>query len=372
MADVPRVRIAVSTEGLVSFSFVDETMKGYEIVQSPAQAGQASIVLKEGDVWSVKILSTDASPTANHAGRVIIQLITRERELQEWDKITSFTDYWMPATSVRRLLIWLHRGIDVILIGTAGTGKTTLAYAMAETLGWQTPCKVDIGSLKKGTDLFGSNTAEDGTVYYISSAALDYIDRAVEAHRLGLPDQFVLILDEINRVHSKVNEVLHGLFDDTRQVSILTARGTRLVKLPPNMHVVGTMNLGAGFVGTYHMDLALKDRFAPLRVYPMPEDVEVIRLRDEMKILERQAQGIVRVARILRDTPTLDFYPSYRVCRMAGALVEAGMNLRDAIYGTFLGWYEGELKEDAQGKLSASPNTQVALALTAIQSQKIV
>ena len=101
--------------------------------------------------------------------------------------------------------------------------------------------------------------------------------------------QFLVILDEVNRLHAKSNESMHGLFDDTRQVTVLTTEGSKTIKLPPNIHFIATMNMGAEYLGTYGLDEALKDRFGPIRIDHMPLQYEVDMLVEETSIQESEA-----------------------------------------------------------------------------------
>ena len=243
---------------------------------------------------------------------------------------------------------WLHEGTDIILIGPKGSGKTTLSFVLAERLGWQEPYKVDVYTIKRTTDLFGSDAAYEGSTLFRRSGLLDYIERAHIALANDLDTQFLVIVDEINRVHAKSNESMHGLFDDTRQVSVTTTEGSKTIKLPPNIHFIGTMNMGSNYQGVFEIDEALKDRFASVKLRSMPEDYEVKKLVEETYILEAQATAIVQVARALRGAANagqVGYSPSYRGCRNVARLVKHGVNLRMSVIKGFLGWYDGDLDE---------------------------
>jgi Mg-chelatase subunit ChlI len=247
---------------------------------------------------------------------------------------------------------------------------------LAQTLGWQEPCKVDVYTIKRTTDLFGSDAAVEGSTLFRRSSLLDYVERAHVALREGLDTQFLVLLDELNRVHAKSNESMHGLFDDTRQVTVTTTEGSKTIKLPPNIHFIGTMNAGAEYLGTHELDEALKDRFAPVKLTPMPPDYEVRKLVAETHVLEVQATAIVQVAGALRqaaNTGQIGYSPSYRACRNAARLLrnsrgKGDLDLRMVIVKSFLGWYAGAL--DGKGE-PVDANSEVAKAYAALRMKGV-
>lgn len=365
MADLLKIR-ATNGDG-ITWRFVDEAMVGYSInLDKPP-----TVTIHDGDIWQVELVETKANKGRQKTA--IVRLIARVQALTAWQRITELPDYWIDPIDLKCLLAWLHAGTDVILVGPKGTGKTTLSFALTKALGWQEPCKVDVYTIKRTTDLFGTDAARDGSTFFVRSSLLDYIDRATIALKEGLDTHFIVILDEINRVHAKVNEALHGLFDDTRQVTIPTAEGSKIIRLPSNLHVIGTMNLGASYLGTHGLDDALKDRFAPLPLRSMPIDYEVKKLVADTSILENQALSIVQVARTLReasDGGQISFAPSYRACRNVAYLVNSGLPLKTAAIKGFLGWYEGELIFDDRGEVT-QPNSEVAKAFSALRMKGI-
>lgn len=367
MADLLKIR-ASNGDG-IHWRFVDETMVGYQIALDRAPMER----IADGDVWQVELADT-RQEKGRRQKTAVVRLIARVSTLQPWEKLTELPGYWMDPTDLKCILAWLHAGTDIILIGPKGTGKTTLGSVVTTTLGWQEPCKVDVYTVKRTTDLFGTDAARDGSTFFVRSNLLDYIDRAIISEKAGLDTQFLVILDEINRVHAKVNESLHGLFDDTRQVTILTAEGSKIVRLPKNIHVIGTMNIGASYLGTHGLDEALKDRFAFMPLRPMPLDYEVKKLVNDSGILESQALAVVQVVRTLReaaDGGQISFAPSYRWCRdNVAPLIKAGLSLKLAIIKGFLGCYEGELSFDEKGEV-ASPNSEVAKAFSALRMKGI-
>jgi len=364
MADILRIKAERDELG-INWSWVDETMYGHRIIIEQMVNDE----IKDGDIWHAEVVDLGKKGAQKFAS---LRLVSKIQELKPWQSLNELPDNWFDQDDLENVLIWLNNGIPVRLIGPSGTGKTQFGYALAKALGWQQPCKVDVSTIKQANDIFGMNAAESGSTFFARSALFDYIERAIIAYKQGLDTRFLVIFDEINRVHSKSNQNLHGLFDDTRQVTINTSdrQGFRTIILPPNMAFLATMN--ENHAGTFELDASIKSRFQPIKVGYMPEAMEVRRLVDTEQITEEVAQTIVKAAWFLRRAymkGELPEVPDFRACRSTAMLIryKDAPTVEIGLIKGFLAHYQGELKFDEDGNFIPTPHTDVAKAYSALK-----
>lgn len=357
---------AHAQQGVIRFSFVEE----YDIPPIIQVVNQSNVVINDGDVWHVELERQEKD--RNKRNTSFVRLVSKKMELADWQKIKELPNHWTDPLTLQQILIWLNMGTEIILVGDKGSGKTSLGYALAPALHWQYPCKVDIEMIKHGNDMFGSEAATKGSTKFVKSEFADYVECANIAHTQGIDTHFLVILDEINRIHEKSHQGMHGLFDDTRQIALTTTEGSVTIKLPPNIHFIGTMNMGAQHQDVFSLGTALQDRFGLVSIDPMPEDYEVKKLKDEVGISERAALSIVQVARAIRElakSGAISYDPSYRGCRNAARLISGGWKLKPAIIRGLLDKYSLDIILSKDGVATAKPGTEAAKALASLSSK---
>jgi len=362
MADILLARACVE-QGITKWSFVEE----YDIPSTIEVANPPSDRINDGDVWHVELLNSNRDRKQRKSAS--IRLISKKSELANWQKIKELPDHWTDPLNLKQLLIWLHAGTPIILVGEKGSGKTSLGYAVDRALHWQYPLKVDIETIKHGNDMFGCDAASNGSTRFIKSDFADYIERAIIAQAMGLDTHFLVILDEINRIHEKSHQGMHGLFDDTKQITITTSEGSVTITIPNNMHFMGTMNMGPQHQDVFNLGTALQDRFGFIWVDPMPEHYEVKKLVRETGIQERSALKIVQVARAIRDlahSGAISYAPSYRGCRNTARLLQGNFPVKLALVRGLLDKYAIDITVTDKGEVEAKPGTEAAKALAAL------
>jgi cobaltochelatase CobS len=156
------------------------------------------------------------------------------------------------------LLQVLACGLNVLLVGPAGTGKTTAARKAAEALGLGFSC-LSVGPQTSKSDLLG----------FVDAGGTYRESLFVQAYR----DGGVFLLDEIDAGNAGVLTVLNAaLAGDVMATPIgMVARSPRFLT------VAGANTYGQGasrqYVGRNQLDAATLDRFAVLD-WPVDEGLE--------------------------------------------------------------------------------------------------
>src|SRR5690606_12669182 len=127
---------------------------------------------------------------------------------------------------------------------------------------------------------------------------------ALEEARVRPEERYLVFLDELNRCAEGARNALMPALDSTRRV--YHPIENRFMSIPDNVQFVAAVNRGSEFSGTFGIDAAQLDRFAPLQMdYPPPnEEVKILRARHPelgREIIER----IVGIADEVRRSPDL-------------------------------------------------------------------
>ncbi|OPH82705.1 hypothetical protein B2M20_11565 [Nitrobacter vulgaris] len=183
---------------------------------------------------------------------------------------------FLPPKTLESALQRLAEKKNIILQGPPGTGKTWLAKRLAYALIGTKDRKVARArtrvvqfhpSLSYEDFVRGWRPTEGGKLELVDGVFLKLVQAAS-----AVPEPFVLIIEEINRGNpAQVFGEMLTLLEDTKRrpeeaLELAYSRDGERIHIPPNLHVIGTMNIADRSLAL--VDLALRRRFAFLSLEP--------------------------------------------------------------------------------------------------------
>ena len=272
--------------------------------------------IRPGIPCLVKIVEV-SKPDREDRGHIAVEFVsTQEMRLEGV--------YLDPSVS-RKLQVLLESGLNILLDGPQGCGKTTLARTVAESLGMEFVF-FNCGAVVESTDFLAtvqvraSETGQPIMDFVRTEVLLALLDACQNRTR-----RYLIFLDELNRCQESARNALMPALDATRR--IFNPVDNTFLSIPDNVQFVAAVNRGNEFSGTFGIDAAQLDRFAPLQMsyLPPPEEVKLLRRRHP-EVSESVVEQLVRVADAIRRSPEINTGLSVR------ATEEACIYLKHPLY----------------------------------------
>ena len=242
-----------------------------------------------------------------------------------------------------RALAYLEVGYAVHFAGTAGTGKTTLAFHVASRLGRPV-------TLVHGDDEFGSSDLVGKDSGYRKSKLVDnYIHSVLKTEEnmntLWVDNRLTtacangntLIYDEFNRSRPEANNALLSVLEEkVLNLPSLRQNGEGYLQVHPDFRAIFTSN-PEEYAGVHKTQDALMDRLITIQMGNFDRETEIEIAIAQSGVSRHDAEIIVDIVNELRGTGVNNHRPTIRAT-IAIAKILVHRHARAAINDPVFQW----------------------------------
>jgi MoxR-like ATPase len=223
---------------------------------------------------------------------------------------------WLDPVVSKKLQVLLESGLNILLDGPQGCGKTTLARSIAKSLGLEFVF-FNCGAVVEASDFLATiqvRASESGqpVTDFIKTDLLEALEEAVDHPQ----KRYLVFLDELNRCQESARNALMPALDTTRK--LYHPIENHFLEIPDNVQFIAAVNRGSEFTATFGIDAAQLDRFAPLQMDypPAEEEVKILRARHP-ELGKGLIEELVAIADAVRRSPELGASLSVRATEEA-------------------------------------------------------